>query len=95
MWGWGGGRVERKKGKEKRVGKKEEIRVPGILNTTKMHRSIYNGKKKKFPSGFDVFLLFLMEHNCSKLTSRGKSISSAFPLCKTWVLTMALIMMLM
>lgn len=35
-----GERKGRKNGKEKRVGKKEEIRVPGILDTTKMHRSI-------------------------------------------------------
>lgn len=52
-----GERVKRKKGKEKRIGKKEEeIRAPGMLKTTKIHRSIYNDKKKKNPLvGFCVF----------------------------------------
>ena len=55
-----GERVKRKKGKEKRIGKKEEeIRAPGMLKTTKIHRSIYNDKKKKkSPCGFLCFCCF-------------------------------------
>ena len=43
--------------RKKRIGKKEEeIRAPGMLKTTKIHRSIYNDKKKKNPLvGFCVF----------------------------------------
>lgn len=74
-----GERVKRKKGKEKRIGKKEEeIRAPGMLKTTKIHRSIYNDKKKKIPLWVFVFLLFLMEHSCSKLISRGKAFFQPF-----------------
>ena len=77
-------RKKERKGKEKRVGKKEDkIRAPGVLKTTKFHRSIHNDKKKKkkSPCGF-VFLLFLMEHSCSKLISRDKTFFQPFSYVK-------------
>lgn len=68
-----GGKEDRKKGRKELEKKKMKFRAPGMLKTTRFHRSSHNDqKKKKILIGF-VFLLFLMEHSCSKLISRDKT----------------------
>lgn len=76
------GQKERKERKRELEKKKMKFRAPGMLKTTRFHRSSHNDqKKKKSPCGF-VFLLFLMEHSCSKLISRDKTFFQPFSYVK-------------